>query len=74
MPDKLLIAVGARIRKLRVERGLSQEAFAVEARIERAYLGKVERGTQNVSILTAARIARALDVSLAVMLDGVPEL
>ena len=74
MSARLLGAVGARIRSLREARGLSQEAFAGKAGIARAYLGKIERGRQNVSILTGARIAGTLGVTLSVMLEGVPEL
>ena len=72
MSAELLAAVGAKIRKLREASGASQEGFARAAGIDRAYLGKIERGTQNVSILTAARIAVALRVSLSTLFEGTP--
>lgn len=73
MSAELLKAVGANVRKLRVASGASQEGFARTVGMDRAYLGRVERGTQNVSIVTAARIAAALGVSLGALFDGVPE-
>jgi transcriptional regulator with XRE-family HTH domain len=54
--------IGLRIRSLRRERGLSQEALAGLARIDRSYMSSVERGLRNISVLNIARIATALDV------------
>ena len=48
--------------------GLSQEEFAARAGIHRNYVGEVERGQRNVAILNMARIARALNVTLASLL------
>lgn len=72
MSDELLKAIGAKVRTIREARGASQEAFARDVGMDRAYMGKIERGTQNISVVTAARIAAALDVSLAELLDGAP--
>ena len=60
--DPLLRTIGATIRTLRHERGLSQEALAELAEIDRSYMSSVERGLRNVSVLNIARIAAALDV------------
>lgn len=49
------------MRAARRERGLSQEALADAAKIDRSHLGKIERGERNVSVLNLARIAAALD-------------
>lgn len=56
--------LGERIRALRRERGLSQEVLGFRAKIHRTYIGAVERGKQNVSIVNIEKIARALNVSL----------
>jgi len=56
---------GERVRKLREQRGLSQEDLGMKAKIHRTYIGSVERGEQNVSIINIERIAKALGVSLA---------
>lgn len=50
------------MRRLRAERGLSQEALAYEAGMNRTYLSAVERSERNVSIDNIARIAKGLEV------------
>ena len=60
--DPLLRTIGLTIRALRRERGLSQEALAGLAQIDRSYMSSVERGLRNISVLNVARIAAALDV------------
>jgi len=55
-------AFGARVRELRQERGLSQEAFADSAGFHRTYIGAIERGEQNPSLAVIHLIATALDV------------
>lgn len=59
--DQVLISLGAAVRAVRHERGLSQEALADAAGIDRSHMGKIERGERNVTILNIARIATALD-------------
>ncbi|WP_435018549.1 helix-turn-helix domain-containing protein [Tundrisphaera sp. TA3] len=56
---------GLRVRQLRNERGLSQEAFADEAGLHRTYIGSIERGEQNISLENIAKVAATLGVSLA---------
>jgi transcriptional regulator with XRE-family HTH domain len=50
------------MRRLRAERGLSQEALAFECGINRTYLSGVERSERNVSVDNIARIAKGLGV------------
>ncbi|MDE8651430.1 helix-turn-helix domain-containing protein [Novosphingobium album (ex Liu et al. 2023)] len=57
--------LGLAIRAVRSERGLSQEALADAAGIDRSHMGKIERGERNVSLLNVARIADALSTSIA---------
>ena len=57
--------VGWNLRRLRVARGLSQERLALAAGIDRAYVGRVERGSENVTITTLEAMASALVVPLA---------
>lgn len=52
---------GARVREARIARGLSQEALAHAADLDRSYMGGVERGERNVSLDNIYRIARALN-------------
>jgi transcriptional regulator with XRE-family HTH domain len=53
---------GARVRQLRKARKLSQEALALEAGLDRSYVGSIERGTSNVALINIHRIAEALGV------------
>jgi transcriptional regulator with XRE-family HTH domain len=57
--------VGWNLRRLRVARGLSQERLALAAGIDRAYVGRVERGSDNVTIATLEAMAVALAVPVA---------
>jgi transcriptional regulator with XRE-family HTH domain len=63
--DDIRTRFGARVRQLRTERGWSQEAFADEAGLHRTYIGSVERGEQNISLVNIEKIAGTLGISLA---------
>ena len=52
--------VGANVRRLRVERKLTQEQLAHEADIDLTYLGGIERGRRNPSVEVLGRISHAL--------------
>ena len=56
--------VGLRIKELRAELGMSQEAFAYSIEMSRTYFAEVETGKRNVPIENIDRIARGLGVSL----------
>ena len=56
---------GDRIRQLRNDRGWSQEELADRAGLHRTYIGSVERGEQNLSLVNIERLAATLGVSLA---------
>ena len=60
--------IGWNLRRLRVVQGLSQERLALAAGIDRAYVGRVERGSENVTISTLAAMAKALSVPVAELL------
>jgi len=57
--------LGSRVRDLRRERGMSQEALADAAGIGRSYMSGIERGVRNFSVLHHMRIARALHIHIA---------
>ena len=61
-------AFGHAVRKLRHSKGISQEKLAEIAEIHRTYIGDVERGVRNVSLLNMSRIAVALDVPLSTLI------
>jgi transcriptional regulator with XRE-family HTH domain len=56
------------LRRLRVKRGWSQEALAVEASVERSYMGRLERAQENPTIRVLERIAAALGVDVVELL------
>ncbi|KAF6559402.1 helix-turn-helix transcriptional regulator [Paenibacillus sp. EKM202P] len=65
MEDKeVLKLVGTRIRALRKEKGLSQESLGEKGGFHFSYIGQIERGEKNVSLINIAKIADALDVNL----------
>jgi len=61
--QKLLKAVGDKIRDIRQDRGISQEDLAFKAGLDRTYVGSVERGERNISLINLERIMRALDLT-----------
>lgn len=65
-----LVAFGQAIKKQRLALGLSQEALAHEANIDRSYMSSIERGTQNVGLVLAVQIARALATDLSRLLKS----
>ncbi len=64
----ILTLFGERVRVLRQARGLSQEALALAAGLDRTYIGGVERGERNISLLNIQKIAQAFGVSPADLL------
>ena len=59
------LKVGQRIKVLRKEIGLSQEALALKAEVDRTYVTDVENGRRNVSVEILERLIKALEVSFA---------
>ncbi len=72
MASKFLKALGERIREMRKTRDRSQEALAEASGFDRAVLGRIERGTKNITMTTASRLANALDVELSELLRELP--
>lgn len=54
---------GGHLRSLRRKKRLSQEALALVCDLDRTYIGSVERGERNISLVNIHKIARALGVS-----------
>ncbi|MNP40375.1 anaerobic benzoate catabolism transcriptional regulator [compost metagenome] len=66
--DGYLLRLGEAIRAHRKAIGLSQEALADAAMIDRAHMGKIERSESNVTILNFFRIASPLDIESSALL------
>lgn len=60
-----LVALGGAVRRIRKEQSISQEELALLAAVDRSYMGRVERGDNNVATMTLVRIAKALGISVA---------
>jgi len=60
---------GKQVKKLRLEKGLSQEALAHLADLDRTYIPSIEKGERNVSITVIEKIAKALKVKISILFD-----
>lgn len=65
-PKKLF---GNKVRSVRKELGWSQEEFADACELDRTYIGGIERGERNVSIMNIAKIAQALGVTASSLIN-----
>ena len=71
--NKYLIELGEHIRDARKAKGLSQEQLALQAEIDRSYVGGIERGERNVSFLTLVKIANCLECEVSKFVKGIPK-
>ena len=67
--DPVLVALGAAIRRVREARAISQEQLALEAEVDRSYVGRVERGDNAVAVLTLVKLAAALGVPASTLME-----
>ena len=61
----ITIRFGQRVRRLRGEKGLSQETFADSCGLDRTYISGIERGKRNVSLRNIEIISKALGISIS---------
>ncbi len=55
---------GAHVRELRIQRGLSQEKFALLIGMDRTYLASVEAGKRNISLENISKIANGFQITI----------
>lgn len=67
--DNENIKFGRRITELRLKQGLSQENLAFQSGINRTYMGEIERGEKSPTIVTIAKIAKGLGLSIKQIMD-----
>ncbi|HRJ67615.1 MAG TPA: helix-turn-helix transcriptional regulator [Alphaproteobacteria bacterium] len=63
--------LGARIQKLRQDKGLSQEDLAFESDLHRTYISHVERGSRNITVIGLCKIAKGLGIKPSDVLEGI---
>ena len=68
---EILKRFGDTLREHRQRAGLSQEKLAAKAGIDRTYVGGAERGERNVALVNIVRLAAALNISAAELLDRI---
>lgn len=68
--ESLIVTLAENIRRLRHERGLSQEELADICGLHRTYVGSVERGERNITLSSMELLAKALDVSVVKLLSS----
>jgi transcriptional regulator with XRE-family HTH domain len=71
MADANLKKLGENIRVLRHQKGLSQEQLAELTGLHRTYIGGIERGERNVSILNLICLSNALEITVSKMVEGI---
>ncbi len=69
MSRDVLVSFAENLRRLRTERGITQEQLGAQAAIQMADISRYETGSRDPRITTVARLADALDVSIAELLE-----
>ncbi len=64
MKKEILIKFGEKVREERLKRGFSQEELAGKAGVHRTYIGMIERGEKNITLMNIKKIANALDFKI----------
>lgn len=66
----ILKIFGENVRKIRREKGLSQEELAFKANLHRTYIGMIERAEKNITLINIEKIANALEVNIKELING----
>jgi transcriptional regulator with XRE-family HTH domain len=70
--DPYLDILGKRIRAHRRDLDMSQEDLAHEAGLDRSYVGRIERGEQNLTFAALVKLCRAMRCDVAALTEGIP--
>jgi transcriptional regulator with XRE-family HTH domain len=73
LPPRAQLAFGARLRALRKERRMTLRQLAAASGIHWTYVGQIERGMRNLSLLSIIRLAKALKIDGSDLLRGLPQ-
>lgn len=67
LPEKIDPKIGPRLRHIRLEKGLTVEALAAAADLDKGFLSRLERGSKRPSVETILRLSAALDVPIGLL-------
>jgi len=73
MQKEILKKFGSQIKTFRLEQNLSQEQLAHRANLHRTYIGMIERGEKNITLLNIEKIAKALTINIAELFQKIGE-
>jgi transcriptional regulator with XRE-family HTH domain len=65
-----LVSIGETVRAIRAEQGISQEGLALIAELDRSYMGGIERGEHNLTVINLIKVAQALGLSPSELLKN----
>lgn len=65
MEEEILLQFGKRVKELRTQNKLTQEQFAQKTGLHKNYIGMVERGERNPSLINIQVIAKGLEISIS---------
>ncbi len=68
---KILLEFGNKVREWRLKQGISQEELADLAGVHRTYIGMIERGEKNITLLSINKISKALKIKIADLIPNV---
>ncbi|QOP43643.1 helix-turn-helix transcriptional regulator [Sulfurimonas sediminis] len=73
MQKEILIKFGSKVKEFRLDRNLSQEELAYKANLHRTYIGMIERGEKNITLLNIEKIAKALAINIHELFQNIGE-
>ncbi|MBD2300986.1 helix-turn-helix domain-containing protein [Nostoc sp. FACHB-190] len=71
MKAEVLDKFGKRVKEQRLYRGMSQEELAEKAGLHRTYIGMIERGEKNITLLNIEKISKALEMKIDELLKDI---
>ena len=69
--EKITQEIGGRIRAYRCRRGLTQEELAERSELHNTYIGQIERGEKNLSVVSLTKILHALDITFSEFFEAI---
>ena len=70
-PDAVIMFIATNMKLARLQRGMTQWQLAIAAKVDLSYVQRLERGRQNVTVRTLARVAAAIGIPVSELLEPV---